>query len=113
MVCCQWSELMTISAWDGLAIGALVGVVSGVSLILILNYAQKASNRWHIVTAIIVEILGLPSFWGGVWRGADWASGSMLQVPDRQALIGWYWIGVVIFFVLVAGRKIIRLVMES
>ena len=90
----------------GVFLGLLIGVVTGVALALLLGSAARARGQWGVITAVIGELLGLPTFWfGGPWVTTEW-----LRLADRADILLPYVVTLTIVFCVIVVRPVIKLI---
>jgi hypothetical protein len=93
----------------GLAIGLLIGVITGTVFLLLLKTANEASEKGVSIVTLTSEILAIPTF----WFGGPWLTSAMLRLVPLNELINPYLISLVTVFSLIslypAARWIIQL----
>jgi hypothetical protein len=93
----------------GLAIGLLIGVITGTVFLLLLKTANQASEKGVSIVALTSEILAIPTF----WFGGPWLTTTMLTRVSMDELINPYLISLAAVFSLIslypAARWIIQL----
>ncbi len=93
----------------GLALGILIGIISGIVFLLLLKTADRLTKGdAKAILAFTAELLAIPTF----MLGGPWITGSLLQVVPLPDLINPYLNSLVITFPVIliypAGRWIIR-----
>ena len=95
----------------GIPLGVLIGVVSGISLILLIVTSAKISERerpLRTILALIGEILAIPTF----WFGGPWITQRFLTSVDLEQIVSSYVLSLAITFVLIAIYPLTRLVIR-
>jgi hypothetical protein len=93
----------------GLAIGLLIGVITGTVFLLLLKTANEAAEKGVSIVTLTSEILAIPTF----WFGGPWLTSGMLKLVPLKELINPYLMSLVAVFSLIslypAARWIIHL----
>ena len=70
----------------GLAIGLLIGLITGTVFLLLLKTANQASEKGVSIVTLISQILAIPTFWfGGPWLTTNMLSSIPFNI-DRYLL---------------------------
>ena len=105
---------MLLQIIAGLAIGILIGVLSGIVFLSMLRLVVKARKLKEVV-AIAAQLLSLPTF----WFGGPWLGNRLMQSLKWESLLPYYLLGLaVVFLLLISGPLIayihrIRLAIKS
>src|SRR5262245_28017402 len=68
----------------GLALGLLIGIISGTVFLLLLKTAVSASNQGiSSVVTLTAELLAMPTF----WFGGPWLTTELLKLVPMQELL--------------------------
>ena len=71
----------------GLALGFLIGIISGTVFLLLLKTAVGASGKGtSSIVTLTAELLAIPTF----WFGGPWLTSLLLQLVSLQDLINSY-----------------------
>jgi hypothetical protein len=93
----------------GVAIGLLIGVVTGTVFLLLLKTANEAAEKGVSIVKLTSEILAIPTF----WFGGPWLTTHMLSNVNWDNLLNPYLLSLVTVFSLIslypAARWIIHL----
>ena len=93
----------------GIPLGVLIGIVSGISLILLIRTSARMSERpLRTTLALIGEILAIPTF----WFGGPWITQRFLTSVDLEQIVSSYVLSLAITFVLIAFYPLTRLVIR-
>jgi Na+-driven multidrug efflux pump len=96
----------------GLALGFLIGVITGIVFLLILKTADRLSEKGTAsILTLTTELLAIPTFWfGGPWLAT---TGMLKGVGEQTGLLNSYLISLVAVFAIIslypAARWIIQL----
>ncbi|MGI9146252.1 MAG: hypothetical protein ACR2IK_06880 [Chloroflexota bacterium] len=90
----------------GAAMGVLIGVVSGICLVLLLRTALAGRPGLRETLAITSELLAIPTF----WFGGPWVTTALLQSLDLGQILPAYMVTLAFTFVLIALYPLVRLV---
>ena len=90
----------------GVALGVLIGVVSGTSLVLLLRTALAGRPGLKETLAITSELLAIPTF----WFGGPWVTTVFVQSVDVRLILPSYMVALAASFVLIALYPLLRLV---
>ena len=90
----------------GVALGVLIGVVSGTCLILLLRTALAGRPGLKDTLAITSELLAIPTF----WFGGPWVTTVFAESLDLRAILPSYMVALAVTFVLIALYPLVRLV---
>ena len=90
----------------GAALGILIGVVSGLSLVLLLRTALAGRPGLKDTLAITSELLAIPTF----WFGGPWVTTAFAQSLDIGLILPSYMVALACTFVLIALYPLVRLV---
>ena len=82
----------------GLAIGLLIGVITGTVFLLLLKTANQASEKGVSIVTLTSEILAIPTF----WFGGPWLTSGMLKLVPLNQLINPYLMSLVAVFSLIS-----------
>jgi hypothetical protein len=93
----------------GLAIGLLIGVITGTVFLLLLKTANRPSEKGVSIATLTSGILAIPTS----WFGGPWLTSGMLRLVPMKELINPYLISLATVFSLIslypAARWIIQL----
>jgi hypothetical protein len=90
----------------GMALGLLIGVVSGVACVLLLAVARRGQPDLKSTAAIIAELLAIPTF----WFGGPWVTTAILQSVSLADIVPSYMLSLSVIFTLIALYPLIVLV---
>ncbi len=89
----------------GIALGLLIGVVSGTVALVLLKTANTASVKdVSSIVALTSEILAIPTF----WFGGPWVSASLLKLVPLAGMINPYIISLAICFPVIVSYPVFR-----
>jgi hypothetical protein len=93
----------------GIAIGILIGIISGTVALVLLRTANTASIRnVTSLVAITTELLAIPTFWfGGPWVATGW-----LKLVRLEQIINSYILALSMTFVIVVAYPICRWILQ-
>lgn len=96
---------------EGLPLGTVVGILSGVWLILLLVSAVAPKMTWKTAAAIISSLVAIPGF----MLGGSWGTATILKVAklDFSAIISWYLDALAISFLVVVALPLLRFVWRA
>lgn len=94
----------------GLALGVLIGLITGTVFLLILKTADRVSDKaTSSILTLTTELLAIPTF----WFGGPWLTSRMLELVPLSELINPYLVSLVTAFSIIslypAARWIIQL----
>ena len=89
----------------GIALGILIGVVSGLVVLLLFNTGIRAPKAIDILP-VVLEFLALPTF----WFGGPWLTTSLLEIVDLNDILSSYLLSLTFTFVLIIIIPLFRLV---
>lgn len=96
---------------EGLALGFLIGVITGIVFLLILKTADRLSEKGSSsILTLTTQLLAIPTFWfGGSWL----AAGPLKELLNQSGLFDSYLLSLVAVFAIIslypAARWIIQL----
>jgi hypothetical protein len=71
----------------GLALGLLIGIISGTVFLLLLKTAVSASDKsTSSIVTLTTELLAIPTF----WFGGPWLASELLRLVPKQELLNPY-----------------------
>ncbi len=89
----------------GIALGLLIGVVSGTVALVLLKTASTASVKdLSSIVTLTSEILAIPTF----WFGGPWVSASLLRLVPLAGMINSYIVSLAISFAILVSYPIFR-----
>jgi hypothetical protein len=89
----------------GIALGLLIGLVSGAVALLLLKTANTASVRdVSSLVTLTSEILAIPTF----WFGGPWVSATLLKLVSLSQIINPYIMSVAISFTAIVCYPVFR-----
>ena len=94
----------------GLALGFLIGIISGTVFLLLLKTALSAPDKGaSSIVTLTAELLAIPTF----WFGGPWLTTRLLDLVQLQDLLNPYVTSLTVTFAIIslypAGRWIIQL----
>ena len=92
----------------GLALGLLIGLISGTVFLLLLKTATYWSEKGaSLILPLVSQIVAIPSFWGGGWLG-----GRLLEKPlageAAPDLLKYYVVSLAVTFLLIFAYPAVR-----
>jgi hypothetical protein len=93
----------------GPALGFLIGVISGLSVLLLIRTAVTARATLRTTLAEISQLLAIPTF----CFGGPWLTTQLLKHVDLDAVLPMYAISLSVSFALVAGYPLAMLVVVT
>jgi ABC-type dipeptide/oligopeptide/nickel transport system permease subunit len=100
---------MTSDDAVGVALGLLIGVVSGFALLLALRVSASSEVALRTVLATIGQLLALPTF----WFGGPWLTSSVMRTVDLAQAVPFYTISLALVFTAIAARPLLRFVIGT
>ena len=93
----------------GLAVGVLIGVITGTVFLLLLKTADRAAEKGGSILTLTSELLAIPTF----WFGGPWLTTSLLKDVKLSELMNPYLVALAAVFSIIslypAARWIIHL----
>ncbi len=93
----------------GPALGFLIGVISGLSVLLLVRTAVTARATLRMTLAEISQLLAIPTF----CFGGPWLTASLLKNVNLDTVLPTYAISLSVSFTLVAGYPLAMLVVVT
>jgi hypothetical protein len=93
----------------GPALGFLIGLISGLSVLLLIRMAVTARATLRTTLAQISQLLAIPTF----CFGGPWVTGQLMRHVDLDAMLPPYAIFLSVSFTLVAGYPLAMLVVAT
>lgn len=93
----------------GISLGVLIGIVTGVVMILLISAATKTKLRARDIIPLTAEFLSIPTF----WFGGPWLTTSFLKTVDLNDILESYMLSLVLTFVLVIIYSLIGLIIRE
>jgi hypothetical protein len=93
----------------GPALGFLIGVISGLSVLLLIRVAVATKATLKTTLAQISQLLAIPTF----CFGGPWVTAQLLRHVDLDAMLPPYAISLAVSFTLVAGYPLAMLVIAT
>lgn len=93
----------------GISLGVLIGIVTGVVMILLINAATQTKIKTKDIITLIGEFLSIPTF----WFGGPWLTTSMLKIVNLNDILQSYMLSLVLTFVLVILNSLIRFIIRK
>lgn len=69
----------------GIPLGILIGVISGIALVLLVKTSWRELSAKQSLT-VVGEILAIPAF----WFGGPWVTTPLLESVDREEMLPYY-----------------------
>lgn len=92
----------------GLAIGILIGVITGTVFLLLLKTADRASEKGVSILTLISQLLAIPTF----WFGGPWLTSDLLKLVSRSELINPYLVSLVAVFSIISFYPAARWIIQ-
>lgn len=92
----------------GIALGILIGAVTGLVVVLILKTGTHASKLSDI-KLVIPEFLSIPTF----WFGGPWLTTSLLELIELNDILDLYILSLTCTFVLVISFPAFRFIVNA
>lgn len=92
----------------GIALGVLIGVVSGAVCDLLLSTARNGGPNLKSVAAVIGELLALPTF----WFGGPWVTTGLVSSVSLTQVVPSYMVSLSVVFTLVVSWPLLQLVRQ-
>lgn len=92
----------------GIPLGILIGLVSGVIFILLVRTAWTSRNDRKAVSKVVLELLGIPTF----WFGGSWAASALLEGISVSAILPYYATSLAVVFGLIAVPVLLKIVLQ-
>ena len=97
---------------EGIFIGSLIGIITGVVALLLVRTADKISKKEPSkIKLFIAEILTIPV----VWFGGDWLSNVIFKLLDHnhvENFIWYYSLGICLTFITIISYPFFRLIVK-
>lgn len=98
-----------VDAIIGVALGLLIGLISGAVALVLLKTANTASVKdVSSLVTLTTEILAIPTF----WFGGPWVSATLLNLVSLPRIINPYIISVAISFTVIVSYPVFRLIVH-
>jgi hypothetical protein len=90
----------------GLPLGILIGVISGIAVLLMLRTATRVIVDLRALATLVAELLAVPTF----WFGGPWVATAMLQGVRLDEILSFYMASPAVTFVFISGWPLLRLI---
>lgn len=98
-----------MQAITGIALGILIGIISGMVALVLLKTANSASiKNISSIVAITTEILAIPTF----WFGGPWIATSLLNFIKLDQIINSYIVSLATTFMIVVVYPVSRWIIQ-
>jgi hypothetical protein len=78
----------------GIALGLLIGLVSGAALVLLLAVARRGQADLKSTAAVIAELFAIPTF----WFGGPWVTTTAMQSISLAEILPSYMVSLSVIF---------------